>query len=138
LLLHARRQLAVLENLEDVPKRPPMLVSILINLDVDLSGPKGPLHHLTRPKLPPWERELPELSFERGERYPGVQQRGHDHVPRRAAWTIEVRHPHRAKSAQLRDEPIDLAGLMRRAVAVVYVHHRHPRGARVQHGEQRL
>src|SRR5882724_224216 len=93
-LLHARCQGAALENREDVPERSLMPMSPPVDLDIDLGSPKHPLHDLTRPKLPPLQRQLAELRPERGDRHPCIQERGHDHVPRRPTHTIEVHHPH--------------------------------------------
>ena len=76
-----------------LPMRP------LIDLNIDLGRAKIPLHHLARNQRPPRERQLRQLGSELLERHTSVQDRRHDHVPRRPTRTIEVSDPHATLTA---------------------------------------
>src|SRR5882724_7355644 len=93
-------------------------------------GPGGAGRGLgTRSLQPSPDAAEPRWSpAEEGKRTQAAWSRGPSRRPPAPAGT---------KSANLCNEAIDLAGLMRRAVAVVDVHHRHARRARVQHRQKR-
>ena len=93
-LAHAGPERAPLEDVENVAKRPMLPMRPLIDLDIDLGRAKIPLHHLACDQRPPRERQLRQLGSELLERHASVQNRRHDHVPRRPTRTIEVSDPH--------------------------------------------
>src|SRR2546426_8686946 len=69
-------------------------VSPAVDLHVHLGRAERPLPYLARDKLPALERELPELTPEGVEGGSRIDERRHDHVPRRPARTIEIRDLH--------------------------------------------
>src|SRR5437016_12846899 len=69
-------------------------VSPAVDLHVHLGRAERPLPYLARDELPALERELPELTPEGVEGGSRIDERRHDHVPRRPARTIEIRDLH--------------------------------------------
>src|SRR2546426_11094436 len=69
-------------------------VSPAVDLHVPLGRAERPLPYLARDELPALERELPELTPEGVEGGSRIDERRHDHVPRRPARTIEIRDFH--------------------------------------------
>ena len=73
-------------------------VSPAVDLHVHLGRAERPLPYLARDELPALERELPELTPEGVEGGSRIDERRHDHVPRRPARTIEIRDLHTKES----------------------------------------
>src|SRR5207245_9700871 len=69
-------------------------VSPAVDLHVHLGRAERPLPYLARDELPALERKLPELTPEGVEGGSRIDERRHDHVPRRPARTIEIRDFH--------------------------------------------
>ncbi len=99
--LDVRSEATRIENGEDVAEGSVHPMARGIDHDVDLGSAEGAPLHLTNAEIPAPEPELVELTSQAIHGSARVDERGHDHVARRATRTVEVRQTHSSELSDL-------------------------------------